>query len=213
MRKLVVFDLDGTLNRTDLFAVPAHQKALHESGVTDKTDDFIRSTFGSCSWDYVKQLLGDCDQDTARDYLDRVARYEQEFIRERGRTFDGVPQMLHTLREEGYLTAVCSNASARYINMVLRSLAIDPLIGEVQELRPGMSKNETLALLLGRMKPDAAVMVGDRRFDHEAAKANGLGFIGCLYGFNPQEMADADIQVGTASEIPGAVRALIGGAE
>ena len=33
--KLVVFDLDGTLNRTDLFAVDAHLTALREHGRTD----------------------------------------------------------------------------------------------------------------------------------------------------------------------------------
>lgn len=32
--KLVIFDLDGTLNRTDLYSVAAQQKALEEFGVT-----------------------------------------------------------------------------------------------------------------------------------------------------------------------------------
>lgn len=213
MKKLVVFDLDGTLNRTDLFAVPAHQKALREYGITDKTDDFIRSTFGSCSWDYVKLLLGERDSKTSRDYLDRVAKYEQEFIAERGSAFEGVPEMLKALREQGYLTAVCSNASARYIHMVLRTLKLDHLIDFVQELCAGMTKDQTLGLLLEKTAPGAAVMVGDRSFDHDAAKANGLPFIGCLYGFNPEEMQGADIRVKHPSEITAAVPRLIGEAE
>ena len=31
--KLVVFDLDGTLNRTDLYSVPAHRTAFEELGM------------------------------------------------------------------------------------------------------------------------------------------------------------------------------------
>ena len=47
-----------------------------------------------------------------------------------------------------------------------------------------------------------AVMVGDTAYDCQAAKACGIPFIGCLYGFRPAEMeAEAKHRVNTPGEI------------
>ena len=51
-------------------------------------------------------------------------------------------------------------------------------------------------------------MVGDRIFDLEAAKANHIPFVGCLYGFGPNELSKADIVVEHASEITQAIEQL-----
>lgn len=72
-----------------------------------------------------------------------------------------------------------------------------------------MTKIQTLSLLLKKEKPDAAVMVGDRKFDIEAGRENGLPTIGCKYGFNPQEADLADIVINSAFEIYDAVQQLI----
>ena len=71
--KLVVFDLDGTLNRTDLFAVDAHLTALREHGRTDVLPEEVAATFGAAWQDYMKVLLPDADLATWKAYLARVA--------------------------------------------------------------------------------------------------------------------------------------------
>lgn len=44
--KLVIFDLDGTLNRTDLYSVAAQQKALEEFGVTGIPEADLKGCLG-----------------------------------------------------------------------------------------------------------------------------------------------------------------------
>ena len=73
-----------------------------------------------------------------------------------------------------------------------------------------MIKTQTLALLLNRIKPTKAVMVGDRVFDKEAAFENKIPFIGCGYGYNTQEMQGSDIIVSHANQLYDAVVKLIG---
>lgn len=208
--KLVVFDLDGTLNRTDLFAVDAHLTALREYGRTDVWGEQVAATFGAAWQDYMKVLLPDADPATWKAYLARVAELEVIFMKERGAPFAGAEQMLSDLRGYGFRTAVCSNASARYITVVLETLGLMPLIDCIQPLVAGMSKKDTLRLLLARETPAKAVMVGDRCYDLEAARANGIPFIGCLYGFNPEEVKTADKTVLHASEITACVLQLLG---
>lgn len=208
--KLVVFDLDGTLNRTELYAIPAHRKVLQELGISDKTDDDIISVFGARAQETVSFLTGNSDPAFVPVYMKRESEYEQEFIRENAACYDGVPAMLRTLREQGYQTAICSNSSERYIRMVLTRLDILSDIDHIQPLIPDLQKDDTLRLLLKRVNPSAAVMVGDRFYDKKAARANDLFFIGCLYGFRPDEVADADAPVTCAADIPVAVDHLIG---
>lgn len=210
-KRLAVFDLDGTLNRTELFSVPAHMRALAERGIHDVTPQMVIDTFGERAEDYVKKLMGPSSPEEARRYLDDVAKYERELIWENGRAYDGVAEGLKRLQEDGVITAICSNSSSRYINMVLNALHLSELIDEIQDLRPGMTKVETLHLLLDRVNPDAAVMVGDRSFDIEAGKKNGLKTIGCAYGFQPNEAAQADVVIESGAEIYHAAVTLLEG--
>lgn len=208
--KLVVFDLDGTLNRTELYAVPAHRKALLELGFADKTDDEIISTFGARAQEAVVFLTGNSDPDFAKQYFRQEGLYENDFIKEHAAAYDGVPQMLEQLKQNHYQTAICSNSSERYIRMVLTRLDILRYIDHIQPLQPDMHKGDTLRLLINRVQPESAVMVGDRFYDKDAARDNGIPFIGCSYGFRPDEVSDADIPVKSALDINAAVKKLIG---
>ncbi|MDF2566547.1 MAG: Haloacid dehalogenase domain protein hydrolase [Oscillospiraceae bacterium] len=201
--KLVVFDLDGTLNKTDLFSVPAHQKALLEFGITDKSEQFIMDTFGSRAEDYVPLLFSnpDIDSTKSRSYLDKVAAYEKDFIKQKGKPFDGVVSSLECLKQDGFLLAVCSNASERYIRLCLESLDLIRFIDAIQPLLSNMTKVDTLKLLLSKVQPQHAVMVGDRIFDWEAAKGNNIPFIGCMYGYNPEEIKNAEYTVESAFQL------------
>ncbi len=210
IEKLVVFDLDGTLNRTELYAVDAALMALSEFGITNfSREDIIRISFGAVMSDALKIFMPNATDEQKKQYLGRYRIYEFELLEKNGRAFDGVVESLTSLKNDGYKIAVCSNASLRYINLVLNTIGLMPFIDYIQPLLPDLTKNDTLKLLLDEVKPQKAVMVGDRIFDHDAAKANGLKFIGCLYGFCAGEMADADVKIESASQIHGAVKSLI----
>lgn len=207
--KLIVFDLDGTLHRTDVFAVKIHQIAQGELGYPVQTPEEIRSTFGMPSNEYLPAFLPGSDEATQRRYVQRVIELENEYLY-LAEPYDGSAQMLEQLRTDGWVTAVCSNSSVRYISTVLKAIHLDALIDEIQPLEPDCDgKGESLARLLARLQPKKALMVGDTIFDLDAARKNDLPFIGCLYGFRPAEMAAADRKVATVPEIPSAAQELL----
>ena len=83
----------------------------------------------------------------------------------------------------------------------LKAINIDNRIDYVQELVPGLTKDGTLKLLLEKVQPQKVVMVGDRIFDINAAKANNIPSIGCLYGFCREEALTADYTAESVHEI------------
>ena len=209
-KKLVVFDLDGTLNRTELYSVPAHKKALAERNIFDKSSELIISTFGARAEDYHKILLNTDDPVIGEKYEKDVYQYQLDTIDALAKEYDGISAMLDKLHQDGYLTAVCSNSSVKYITMVLKALKIYDKIDFIQPLVPDMIKDDTLRLLIEKVKPSKTVMVGDRVYDKNAARANNIPFIGCKYGFKASEVEDADAAVDSPSEINAAVDKLIG---
>lgn len=207
---LVVFDLDGTLNRTDLYAVDAHAQARQELHYPPLDTAFLISTFGGRSNDYIKVLLPGASEQAQQAYLARVAELELEYMKKSSAPFDGVPEMLDKLHQAGCTLAICSNSSSRYIESVLQAIGIRSRIDEIQPLQPGMTKVETLGLLLNRLRPSHAVMVGDRFFDLEAARKNKLPFVGCRFGYCASEIMNADLVAGTPEQVGSHVLTLLG---
>lgn len=201
MEKLFVFDLDGTLNRTDLFSVDAHQKVLAEFGWPVQTPEEIQALFGETSHEFMQHILPGADEQTKRRYLNRISEVEHEYI-DHAAPYDGCPQLLDILHERGYRTAVCSNSSYRYISMVLSVIDLMDRIDFIQPLEAGMrTKSESLRNLLKKVSPEAAVMVGDTILDYQAAKDNCIPFIGCEYGYRPAEMRRLECSVKSPLEI------------
>lgn len=203
--KLAVFDLDGTLNKTELHSVPAQTQVLAEFGAPPATPEKIKSTFGATYKEYTQRLLPGFSDEVRWQYLKRVVEVENEFLLKYGQTYEGVVQMLDELHKKNIKTAVCSNASLRYIECVLNALKIADKIDYIQPLMENCTKKETLKVLLGQVEPLQAVMVGDTGFDMEAAQANNIPFIGCLYGYRPQEIKSCEYTVQKACELTGVI--------
>jgi phosphoglycolate phosphatase len=206
---LVIFDLDGTINQTALYAVEATKKALLDLNAPHIDEQQIRSLFGARPADYVKIYFPKGDESVFQEFLKLEAHYENELMDRYAKAFDGVENSIRSLKNDGFHLAVCSNSSTRYITRVLKTIGLFHFFDEIQPLMAGMTKKDTLKQLLDRTRPQKAVMIGDRIYDKEAAHANQIPFIGCLYGYSPQEVLDADRTVLNGSELYSAVWSLI----
>ncbi len=189
----MVFDLDGTLNRTECYAVPAILDALKDYGITSFTEEDIKKTFGAKDEDTIKLFFGSKAEEVNDMFWSKVDEYSKSKYQDCYKTYYGVLEVLIRLRNEGYLTAICSNSELDYIHFVTKKLGIYEYIDYFQPLVKGKTKKGTLKLLLQKVKPQMAVMVGDRYFDMEAARYNQIPFVGCRYGFGKEgELSGAD---------------------
>lgn len=190
MRKvLVVFDLDGTLSKTESYAAPAILDALRAFGVTGFTTRDIADTFGARDEDTIVRFFGARAKEVEAVFWKQV-KANGSFNGYRYLPYDGVTEMLGALKRSGCVLAVCSNAKMDYIAATLEKLRIAAYFDELQELVEGCTKADTLRMLLHRVSPDQAFMVGDRCFDREAAAANHIPFIGCGYGYGREKELD-----------------------
>lgn len=207
--KLVVFDLDGTLNKTELFSVGAHRMVQTEFGWPAQSPEQIKSIFGAPAHEYISRLLPGADPETQKKYLKRVSQVELECM-DLASAYNGCSEMMDELHMNGCKTAVCSNSSSRYISAALTAIKLADKIDYIQQLEPGMTKKgESLRALLEKTGCQNAVMVGDTSYDWDAAQDNQIPFIGCRYGYRPHEIDDAKYVADKPLEIPAIVNSLL----
>lgn len=207
MDRCVVFDIDGTLNQTELYAVEAYQKAMKKRG-RDLERDAMIACIGLSPAMIVEKLFGSLTDEELKKWRKDIKNYEFELMKDRAAAFDGMKETLQKLKQQGFKLAVCSNAFPDHIEHVLQAIGLRGMFDEIGNLTMGENKSEVLRALLKKMEPVQACMVGDRCFDILAAEDNHIPVIGCAYGYAPEEIKNADCVVQKPEEILEAVREL-----
>ncbi|MFN0243601.1 MAG: HAD hydrolase-like protein [Planctomycetota bacterium] len=188
----VLFDLDGTLVATDRFWVDAARTgakaAFSELGIQ-------RDMPSAAEW---MQLVGmplaagfellfpDLSPEQRARVLARCVEQENHALRAGQATLlPGVVEALTELRERGVKIGLASNCGQSYLDAMLGELGLGRFVHEARCLdTPRMqSKATMIADLLDTFATRAAVFVGDRLSDRDAAWENGLPHVHVTRGF------------------------------
>ena len=188
---LVIFDIDGTLNMTETYGIAAYHKALEQMGADHFTDEQLRDRIGATFTEDVKYFFGEHAEERLDEFSALIEQLWFAEVDTKARSFPGTMEMLRSLKENGHRLAICSNATEEEIAVILKALRIEQEFDHVQGLTPKDSKADSLRVLLQRVQPEQAVMVGDRFYDMQAANGNHIPFIGCLYGYGAEHELDA----------------------
>lgn len=131
--------------------------------------------------------------------------------------YPGIEAVLAALHLQGNRLFVCTSKREKFAVRVVQAFGLDPYFEAIYADRGDRphSKSELLReLIQGRnLDPSQSVMVGDRRFDVEAAHENNLQAIAVTYGYGARqelEVCGPDALVERPSEIPAAVFRLLG---
>jgi phosphoglycolate phosphatase len=193
---IAVFDMDGTLYSTDGSVVPAVMDTFREFGLPEPPLAEIEDLIGRPDTHYhawVRERGGDRGDELVR----AVDARERELVGQQGALYPRAREMLAELRGLGVSTALLTNAGRGYCMMVLRTFDMADLFDAVSwfDGHGDGTKTDRLAGLIEELGGGAAVMVGDRFYDFEAARDVGCTSIGVSHGFGNEELETADVVV------------------
>ncbi len=193
MKKLVLFDLDGTLLDTleDLSAAVNH--ALDMRGLPTHTVDEYRRMVGHGVRNLVQQALPPgADGDLVDAVLADFISYYQAHIDVYTRPYPGIPELMADLYTCGVQLAVASNKFQEGTEYLIRRFF--PGIGFVAILgnRPGYPLKpdpEIVQEVLRRagVAPEDALLVGDSPTDMRTAANGGIGALAVTWGYRSAE--------------------------
>jgi phosphoglycolate phosphatase len=188
----IVFDLDGTLIDTapDLAAATNHVLGL--LGLAPVTVAELRPFIGHGSRAMIAagvKLHGTpIGEDVISSLHDRFLEYYATNVAVSSRPYEGVPELLETLRAAGALLAVCTNKIERLSRLLLRELALESQFAAIagrdtfHVCKPAAG-HLTGAIAMAGGRPDRAVMVGDSEVDFATAQAADIPAIGVTFGY------------------------------
>ena len=200
-KSLIIFDLDGTLFETELTVSRAVNRACADLGLAPPDPSRTLAGIGLTGSDFVLSIASNLDSEATRQLDDLIGRYEREAIRDIGRLFPRVTEMLHDLKTSGHKLAVCSNGSRGYIDLVLSTTGVARFFDHIRGADSGRGKAAEIADLVRQTGSRNAVFVGDRLSDFEAARANRIPSIGVSYGYGGDEIAEADFVADSAEDV------------
>ncbi len=206
----VLFDLDGTLVDSGIGVSSSVAYALEKMGITPPPRNELFKFIGPPLVQSFKEFCG-FDAETT----DLAIRYYREYYRGKGifecTIYDGVIELLKSLKEKGYKIALATSKPENFSKIVVENkgilLYLDYLgaasIDEKTRATKEAVVEYTLELCSEKDK-SKIVMIGDRHFDINGAKKHLLDSIGVTYGYGSREElkeAGATYIVNTTKEI------------
>jgi phosphoglycolate phosphatase len=209
-RKAVIFDLDGTLVDTiqDIGAAMNSVLQRHDHPVRDL--ESLKHMVGWGIRHLVAQALPQehADPDTVAVLTAEVMEHYGRFPVVHSAPYEGIPELLASLRERNIPTAVLSNKPDLLSQITVEKLFPNHPFRLVQGERPEIPRKPdpqaALALCEAlNAKPQEILFLGDSAVDVETAHNAGMLSAGATWGFRGAEElihAGADVLLSTPQE-------------
>ena len=216
MKKLIIFDLDGTLLNTIGDLADAVDYVMRSRNLPEHTNAEYRQMVGGGIKRLVEralpaelaeneQYVEECVTQFRGYYVDNIDRHTIPY--------EGIPELLRKLQRDGVKMAVASNKFQHGTDRLVAKFFGDIEFIAIEGNRDGapLKPNPEIIhniLRIASLEPCDAVMVGDSGIDIRTAIAAGIDSIGVSWGFRYADelyAAGATTVVTTTEELEHAI--------
>lgn len=198
MKKLVIFDLDGTLLDTIADLAQATNYALRKLGYPTFTNEEYKLKVGNGINKLFERALPQGEQtmgNVLRVRAEFIPYYNQHNI-DLTRPYPGIPELLQQLQECGVGMAVASNkyqeATTKIIPLMFPNIDFKIVLGQREGIAPKPDPTIVRDILAatGVQKGDV-LYVGDTCVDMQTGANAGVETCGVTWGFRPRTELEA----------------------
>ncbi len=195
MYKACIFDLDGTLTDTLESLAFSVNETMKEIGMPQITEDQCRQFVGNGAKVLIEKTLraaGDENLDRFEEAFEVYGRIFDDNCTYKVKPYDGIPEMLHQMKERGMKLGVLSNKPDRQAVHVVSEIFGTDTFDIVQGQKEGIPRKPDPAAALSiagqfGISPKEAIYIGDSEVDAATGKAAGMDTILVSWGFRPKE--------------------------
>lgn len=191
MYKAIIFDFDGTICDTGEGVKKSAKFALDAFGIESE------------DWQELNHFIGPPLLVTFQERYNQSASQADELVKKfrqrytkigvfESELYNGIKELLKSLKADKIKVGIASSKPVDYINQLLNKFAIAGLFDSVCGVSfkaDCESKQSIISRCLKELEcePHQAVMVGDRFYDIDGAKANFMDCISVLWGYGCKE--------------------------
>lgn len=198
MKKLVIFDLDGTLLDTIADLAMATNHALQQLGYPTRPVDEIRTFVGNGINKLLERSLPDSEKSEANTLRLRAhfLPYYDAHNADLSTPYPGIPSLLQALQQKGLMIAVASNkyqtATVKLIHHYFHDISFVEILGQREgvPVKPDPSIVSDI-IQKAEVSKEEVLYVGDSNVDMQTAHNAGVDAIGVAWGFRPRAELEA----------------------
>lgn len=186
---LVLFDFDGTLYDTFEGVARSYVHAMRDVLGEEHDMEEFRVCLGPPLVESFRHIFH-LDEETVQKCVVSFRKQYGEHDVYICTMYDGMEELLHTLREAGIKTGIASSKPVPMINAIFERHGQTGIVDFVSGLKidgDDATKTEVILRALDHFGIDKSrvCMVGDRYFDAEGARNAGIDFVAAMFGFAP----------------------------
>lgn len=193
MKRLVIFDLDGTLLNSigdlmtacnvalESFHYPTHDEAAYKTYVGNGIYKLVERSMPK-AYRQEEQILA------VKAVFDT---YYAVHCEDQTRPYEGILDLLTALQEKGIVCGVVTNKAQVYAKALVKQFfgtKIDAVLGQREGIPTKPNPHAVLEMMdYFKVAPQDCLYVGDSNVDIETAKAASVESVGVLWGFRSKE--------------------------
>jgi len=208
-KDIIFFDFDGTIVDSAPGIKESVKYALQHFGIEETREEIINLFIGPPLFDAFRDNynMSKEDADTA------VAKYRENYkdnnAMEHFTVYDGVEEMLKSLKDAGFTLCIASAKPTPFIKRMLDKADLSKYFYFINGASFDESKRTKSAVIAETIEvngflKEKILMVGDRENDVTGAHKNGIDVLGVLYGYGDREeleKAGCEILADTPKEV------------
>lgn len=192
MIKGVIFDLDGTLAYTIEDLRTAMNLMCNEMGYPERSVEDILAAINCGSVEFVRKSMPEelqGDEELVHSCHKIYSGYYTQHYLDKTCLYDGIEELIHTLKAKGLKLAVLSNKGDEHTVRLTEKLFGQGVFDHIQGFKPEFptKPDPTSALYITReilgLEPNEILYVGDSNVDMETSRNAGFFTCGCTWGF------------------------------
>lgn len=194
MKRLAIFDLDGTLLYSLEDLADATNYALKKNGLPVHELDKYKYFVGNGALKLIERALPENSRDNETVFNSVYSDfrvYYKEHSEDKSKLYGGIEETVKKLHEMGVLLAVATNKPDEFTKILIPNIfgdLFDYAQGSIPEI-PVKPNPDIAFMILEKLgvSADDAVFIGDTNVDIETGKSAGMKTIGCLWGYRTYE--------------------------
>ena len=204
MKKLVLFDFDGTLADTSEGIINSHKYAHKMMGREIPSDEVLYSVIGGPLLQTYMNRFGFNENEAIE-----AVKYYREFYAKQGineaKLYPGIKDLLITLKQNGIFAGVATLKAEKFAKIMSENLGVAEYFSVIHgiDANDKSSKSDIIKRCLADTGINCtdALMVGDSIHDYNGAVEAGVDFTGVTYGFGFANNSEKKSFVTSAKEL------------
>lgn len=192
MKKVILFDLDGTLVNSLQDLCDGVNYMLDKMGLPLRNIEEVKTFVGNGIDMLVRRAVGKDNFD-----FDKAMTFYREYYNanlcNKTRPYNGIKKVIDELREKGFKLGVVTNKAQWAAEKIVKYFfngSFDAIVGanlEKRKKKPYTDPVDYALEVIGE-KRENTIFIGDSEVDIATAENTGIDFIGVTWGFRNKEI-------------------------